>query len=232
MIEGGEAIMPKVAGILALVAAAIGTSSFDPAHLQGSGALPGAPAFDVGGGEVRLELSVSADGAVENVVTLRETPPYTEALRERVLHWSFAPAQEAGAPVASHVLVVGQFRPPTLVGPAIGELPKDVAAASAEVAVPTQSPMPPYPVEALGDATVLVEATVGSDGQVSDAKVLAGSAPFSTAALDAVRGWRFTPASRAGAPVPGTVCVVVGFRSPVVGPAPVTPVPPPSTTTP
>jgi TonB family protein len=83
--------------------------------------------------------------------------------------------------------------------------------------------MPPYPVEALGDATVLVEATIGSDGKVSDGKVLAGAAPFSTAALDAVRGWQFTPASRAGAPVPGTVCVVVGFRSPVVGPAPATP---------
>lgn len=215
--------MPKVAGILALVAAAIGTSSFEPARLERGGALPGAPAFGVGGGEVRLELSVSAGGVVENVVTLRETPPYTEALRERVLQWSFAPAQEAGTPVASHVLVVGQFRPPTLVGPAIGELPKDVAAASAEVAVPTQSAMPPYPVEALGDATVLVEATIGSDGKVSDTKVRGGAEPFSAVALDAIRGWQFTPASRAGVPVPGTVCVVVGFRSPVVGPAPVTP---------
>lgn len=214
--------MAKLAAVLALVLAAP-AASFDPARLTGRGALPGAPSFAVGGGEVWLELAVSAGGEVGEVVTLRETPPYTEALRASVSRWSFAPAQDAGEAVASRVLVVGMFRPPTLVGPTIGELPRDVAAASAEVAVPTLSPMPAYPMNALGDATVLVVATVGPDGRVSAAQARGGAEPFAATAVDAVRGWQFKAASREGMPVSASVCVVVGFRSPVVAPPPAPP---------
>jgi protein TonB len=212
--------MAKLAGVLTLALTGLAASSFEPAHLERAAGLPGAPAFATGGGEVWLELGVSAGGMVEEVVTLRETPPFTEALRGSVRRWSFAPAREGGGPVASRVLVVGQFRPPTLAGPVIGEAPRDVAAASSEVAVPIESPMPPYPANALGDATVLVEATVGTDGSVSEAQVRGGQEPFATVALDTVQGWRFRAASRAGASAAATVCVVVGFRSPVVGPPP------------
>ncbi len=220
--------MVRFGGLFGLVLAALAAASFEPAHLQTGGMLPGAPAFAVGGGEVRLELSVSSSGEVEDVVTLRATPPFTDELRASVSGWSFEPARDDQGAVASRVLVVGMFRPPTLMGPVIGELPRDVAAASAEVAVPTQSPMPAYPANALGDATVLVEATIGSDGRVSEAQTRGGQEPFAAAALDAVRGWQFKPASRAGVPVTGVVCVVVGFRSPVGGPAPVTPQPAPA----
>ena len=213
--------MAKLMGVLAL--AALAQSSFEPARLKRSGALPGAPAFATGGGEVWLELVLSAGGAVEEVVPLRETPPFAESLRARVARWRFEPAREDGRAVASRVLVVGVFLPPTLAGPVIGEVPRDVATASAEVAVPTERPMPAYPPNAIGDATVLVEATVGPDGRVSEAQSLAGAEPFSGSAVDAVRGWQFRSATRAGVPVTGVVCVVVGFRSPVVGPPPALP---------
>ena len=212
--------MARLGVVFALILAALATPSFEPAHLQVGGALPGAPAFAVGGGEVWLELSVSGGGEVEDVVTLRATPPFTDELRASVSVWSFEPARADGGAVSSRVLVVGMFRPPTLMGPVIGELPQDVATASAEVAVPKQSPMPAYPANALGDATVLVEATIGSDGRVSEAQARSGQEPFTATALDAVRGWQFKPASRAGVPVTGVVCVVVGFRSPVGGPPP------------
>ncbi len=215
---------------VATAAVVLAASPFDPAHLRRGSVVPGIPATMggaevVGGGEVWLELGVSASGGVEDVVTLRETPPFTDALRASVSGWSFRPAQESGAPVSSRVLAVGQFRPPTLVGPAIGQPPRDVATASAEVAVPTQSPMPAYPMNAIGDAAVLVEATVGADGHVTLTRLVSGAEPFGGAAVAAVQGWQFKPATRQGMPVPAVVCVAVAFRAPIGGPSPVAPKP-------
>jgi TonB family protein len=209
--------------VVALAAAAL---SFEPPQLAG-GAVPGTPARDVGGGEVWLELQVSSTGAVDHVVTLRETPPYTEEMQRLVKGWGFRPAREGGMPVDGRVLVMAQFRPPTLLGGAIGQPPEDVASASAGVAGPVAAPMPGYPAEAEGDGTVLLQATVGADGKVQAMRTIRGSGPFESMALDAVRGWTFRPATRDGVGVPGVVCVVMSFRSPAVGPTEVPGQPPP-----
>lgn len=60
------------------------------------------------------------------------------------------------------------------------------------------SPSPRYPAEALRSGTqgeVLVEMTVGTDGKVSDAKVVRSNPGqvFDQAALDAVARWKFEP---------------------------------------
>ncbi len=44
--------MAKLAGVLTLAFTALTASSFEPAHLRGAGALPGAPAFATGGNQV------------------------------------------------------------------------------------------------------------------------------------------------------------------------------------
>ena len=80
------------------------------------------------------------------------------------------------------------------------------AAASAPkpAAAPTlramSTPAPRYPAEALRSGTsgeVLVEITVGTDGSVTDARVLRANPPrvFDREALNAVKRWRFEPIS-------------------------------------
>ncbi|HMD78334.1 MAG TPA: energy transducer TonB [Terracidiphilus sp.] len=54
--------------------------------------------------------------------------------------------------------------------------------------------------------TVMIEATVDADGKVTDVKTLSGNHALSIAAEDAVRKWRFVPASS-----PSTVDVSVNF---------------------
>lgn len=56
--------------------------------------------------------------------------------------------------------------------------------------------------------TVVVRATVDPEGKVSDVKTLSGNRMLSTAAEDAVRKWRFTPAAASS-----TVDVEVNFGS-------------------
>lgn len=83
--------------------------------------------------------------------------------------------------------------------------------------IPGATPPPAYPARALrnGDAgTTLVIAHIGPDG-VPTATELAqssGSRDLDRAALQAVRRWRFEPATEGGRPTVGTVVVPIDFR--------------------
>ncbi len=59
--------------------------------------------------------------------------------------------------------------------------------------------------------TVVIEATIGTDGKVHEAKVLRSIAGLDQAALDAVRQWEFEPARLNGAPVAVIMTVTVSF---------------------
>jgi TonB family protein len=98
---------------------------------------------------------------------------------------------------------------------------------------PTHEPRATYPEgEAEPDALVApVEIIVDAGGAVTDARMEATlGAPFDTAALDAARRYRFTPATKNGAPVAARVRTLVRFAPRVtasaaasVGPKPANP---------
>ena len=58
---------------------------------------------------------------------------------------------------------------------------------------------------------VILEAVIGSDGVVKDARVLRSIPLLDQAALDAVRQWVFTPTLLSGVPVPVVMTVTVSF---------------------
>jgi protein TonB len=58
---------------------------------------------------------------------------------------------------------------------------------------------------------VIIEATIGPDGKVNDARVLRSIALLDQAALEAVRQWVFTPTLLNGVPVPVIMTVTVHF---------------------
>lgn len=71
-----------------------------------------------------------------------------------------------------------------------------------------------YPAQATGDALVLLELVVAKDGRVETAQVVTGNLPFSDTATRAARGWRFSPATRDGAPVAARIRIEVRFSEP------------------
>lgn len=96
------------------------------------------------------------------------------------------------SPVTAPVRVGGTIRPPTKI--------KDVK--------------PVYPSIAESarlQGTVIVEATIGPDGTVSDARVIRSIPMLDEAALDAVRQWAFTPTLSNGVPVPVIMTMAVNF---------------------
>jgi outer membrane biosynthesis protein TonB len=84
---------------------------------------------------------------------------------------------------------------------------------------------PAYPANAIGDAAVILQASVGADGSVGEIVTAYGAPPFIAAAVEAARQWRFRPAVANGVPAATIAYLVFGFRQPV---SPVTPARPPS----
>jgi protein TonB len=102
------------------------------------------------------------------------------------------PPQPEPAPPPAPVRVTGHVRPPEKV--------RHVA--------------PVYPVNARTarmQGTVIIEATIGVDGRVQDARVLRSILLLDEAALAAVRQWTFTPTTLNGVPVPVIMTVTVHF---------------------
>jgi protein TonB len=113
----------------------------------------------------------------------------------------------------------GAVRPPgTQATPDDGRLPafgEYVHADQLPVAVSTVQPV--YPEEARQarvEGTVMVQALVGKDGFVKDARVTGSIPALDDAALEAVRQWVFSPATSQGLPVAVWVAVPVRFQLP------------------
>jgi protein TonB len=73
---------------------------------------------------------------------------------------------------------------------------------------------PVYPAIAQSarvQGVVIIEATIGPNGRVQDARVLRSIPLLDQAALDAVKQWEFTPTLLNGVPVPVIMTVTVNF---------------------
>ena len=102
-----------------------------------------------------------------------------------------AAAARAKAKIAT-VRVGGQIKPPTKI--------KDV------------KPIYPAIAQSAGvTGSVTIEATIGEDGKVSDAKVVRSVALLDQAALAAVRQWEYMPTLLNGVPVPVLTTITVNF---------------------
>jgi protein TonB len=70
---------------------------------------------------------------------------------------------------------------------------------------------PPIAQSARVQGVVIIEAIIGVDGRVSEAKVLRSIPLLDAAALDAVKQWQYTPTLLNGVPVPVIMTVTVNF---------------------
>jgi protein TonB len=78
----------------------------------------------------------------------------------------------------------------------------------------TRNVQPVYPAIAQSarvQGVVVIEAIIGTDGKVRDAKVLRSIPLLDQAAVDAVRQWEYTPSRLNGVPVPVIMTVTVNF---------------------
>jgi periplasmic protein TonB len=123
--------------------------------------------------------------------------------------------------VNDHALVIGDIdtradlEPPPAAAPPPPQPPQVVRPGSG-IAPPTKihDVAPIYPPTALAariEGMVIIQATIGVDGEVVDATVLRTAPLLDQAALTAVRQWRYTPTRLNGVPVAVIMTVTVNF---------------------
>ena len=71
---------------------------------------------------------------------------------------------------------------------------------------------PPMAIAARVEGTVIIEATIDTDGRVQSARVLRSIPLLDTAALTAVGQWSYSPSLLNGVPVPVIMTVTVSFK--------------------
>ena len=94
-----------------------------------------------------------------------------------------------------------------------GVISANAAGVTPPVALETVSPVYPELARKVHvEGVVVLEAIIGSDGSVRDARILRSTSPLlEAAALEAVRRWRYEPARIGTRPVPVYLSVVVTF---------------------
>lgn len=141
------------------------------------------------------ELAAAAKAAGDNAAADAAAGKATaDAVAAKEKARADAAAARAKAKLAA-VRVGGRIKPPTKI--------KDVT--------------PVYPAIAQSarvSGSVTIEATIGADGKVIDAKVVRSVPLLDQAALDAVQQWEYTPTLLNGVAVPVLVTVTINFTRP------------------
>jgi len=121
-----------------------------------------------------------------------------------------------GDPYGAPIGIPGALGPPVAALPPPPPVEKKPVRPGGDIQPPRRivSVAPIYPViaqQARVQGTVEIEALIGEDGKVRNAKVISGKVSLNDAALTAVRQWVFTPTRLNGEPVAVIMTVTVVF---------------------
>ena len=175
--------------------------------------------------EVRLPPPPSAEAPPRRVPP--QTPGPTSNPKaaplvapDRIVPEHEVPPPESGVPIGrgtgegipgSFLSVEGALAPPPVSVPKVPVRPGGIIERPRKLKDVT----PIYPQIALTsrvEGTVIIEAIIGEDGRVKQARVLRPAPLLEEAALSAVRQWVFTPTRLNGEAVPVVMTVTVDFR--------------------
>jgi TonB family protein len=75
---------------------------------------------------------------------------------------------------------------------------------------------PSYPANTVSGGTVVLKVTVGASGEIESVRVMQEARGFTQQAIEAVRKWKFKPATLDGKPVMASMPVAFSFSQPIV----------------
>jgi TonB family protein len=207
--------------VLGLAVAAIGCGAPPTADIDAAKTAI-ANAVSTGAGEyaaASLKAAEEAQAALEAELKAQEGKwfPSYDAAKQLA-----AAAKESGDKAAAEA-AAGKEKAAAAAAKEKAEAEERAKAASAAVPVggkikqpiKTKDVKPAYPADAQSAkvaGTVIIEATIGANGKVIDAKVLRSVPKLDQAALDAVKQWEYSPTLLNGKPVPVKMTVTVTFR--------------------
>jgi TonB family protein len=179
-------------------------------------------------GVVVMDALVDGTGKVTDVSVVSGPIALQQAAMETVRGFKYQPARLDGRPVAHHMKVNLDFAlnaPPASADSEIRAQPAPAIKNPSVVAPPNSamsaapklisSPPLMYPAAARAEnieGTVVVDILVDASGKVTQAKAISGPVQLQSAAVEAVRYWKYQPARSDGQTVAQHMQVSINFR--------------------
>jgi TonB family protein len=199
------------------------TPVFKSSHVVSARDVP-YPAQSIAIGTVELEVTVSENGKVENVLPVREIDSLTEAATDSVRNWQFTSASLDGRPIQSRTTVAVTFNPAAIPAANVPLPPFSLRARSRDDALPPNpvdvlaSSFPQYPINSVASGTVVLRVAISETGKVDKTVVTRRIPALTTPAMRALEEWKFKAAELDGKPVRASVALAFVFRQPFPAP--------------
>jgi outer membrane biosynthesis protein TonB len=169
-------------------------------------------------GIVVLNVKLDATGALVGVDVLRDLPPLTNSAKSAVQSWQFKPALVGSGPRPSDLLAVFVVPPPVSFPtyPHFPSLPPKAGSISGYV-LPgiVSASYAQYPVDSVVSGSVVIQVTVGADGNATAWQTVRALDPCTRFALEATKKWRFRAAALDGHPVSSKIAIDFVFQPPL-----------------
>jgi len=206
--------------VSATVVSAQSEPKYHPAKIANAGGIP-YPINAQAPGFVSLDVLVTTSGAVQDVIVVRDVPPFTAAAQSAIKSWQFTPSTLNGDAVPGIVHINVVFNPFNPAGVGLPGMP--LSPPQAKVAADFRPPglqnanYAVYPPNTVTYGTVILDVKVGTDGSVRDVSVLRGKDAINSPSIDAAKHWQFTPATYKGKPITADSFVVFVYPPPQAG---------------
>ncbi|MGO8815252.1 MAG: TonB family protein [Terriglobia bacterium] len=143
-------------------------------------------------GVVRLRVSISDDGSVSDIQVVSGDPQLAKAALDAVKQWRY-PASDAGQVTTVSMNFTLSNNGPAAPGDQDSKPAQPATKTSLQPVAKVSPVYPPAAKKAGIQGLVLLRATVATDGSVSNLEVLSGDSQLASAALAAVKQWRYAP---------------------------------------
>jgi TonB family protein len=170
-----------------------------------------------------LDVGIDDDGSIRRIEPFRNPGSMFDTAKTVVRNWKFQPAFEGRKAKASRLTVAFVYRPPNYVtfgavppkdfAPVIPSAQADGDDYYAPVGI-AQFAYPDYPVNCVTWGSVILQATVDSEGNVKKVTLLHGMPNFNRFARAALKNWRFSAATLHGKTVTSNIVVAFIFQPP------------------
>ena len=188
---------------------AAATAAVDKANTESAGKYAAESVKAAESARVALDTEITAQEAkwVKSYGKTKELAAAAKAAGDKAASEAITSRERAEAAAASRAARVATTRASARMAP---------VRVGGRISAPTKvkDVHPVYPAIAQSARVaglVTIEATIGPDGRVSDAKIVRSIPLLDQSALDAVRQWEYTPTLLNGVPVPVVLTVSVNF---------------------
>jgi TonB family protein len=161
-----------------------------------------------------LDALIDTRGRIVDATVVRGASPFLEKVFSTVRTWSFFPARMDGRAVSARIGITFQFSQsfePARTTP-VHKYDEPLAGSADRGALAVATVEPQYPASVEADGNVILSGLVGAQGQITSVQVLRDSESLGSAAVAAVRQWRFVPGKHGGADTDSIAIVVMAFR--------------------